>query len=81
MRNRSVKKFHPGLALGTLVGGAFLAHAAFAQTPALPLFGPAVAPGRQLQLNDFTTTNPLIPSRHLSQQHGGSPRSRDLRVA
>jgi hypothetical protein len=66
LRNHSVKKFHRGLAYGALVGGVLLAHAAFAQTPALPLvplvpFGPAVEPARQLLLNDFTSTNPLIP--------------------
>jgi hypothetical protein len=62
LRNHHLKKFHRGVALGALAGGALLAHAALAQTPALPLFGPAVTPGRQLQLSDFTTPNPLIPN-------------------
>ncbi len=62
MHNHRVKWSNRGLALGTLLGGTLLAHAAFAQTPVTPPFGPPVELGRHLQLSDFTNTNPLIPS-------------------
>lgn len=62
MRNHNSKKFHHALAIGALAGGALLAQAAFAQTPAPPNFGPAVTQGRQLQLSDFTNPTPLIPA-------------------
>ena len=41
--------------------GQLAASVALAQTPALPLFGPVVQPGRTLALTDLTNPNPLIP--------------------
>jgi hypothetical protein len=59
LHNQSSKQFRRALAFGALA--CLLAHAAFAQTPSPPPFGPAVTPGRQLQLSDFSNPNPLIP--------------------
>jgi hypothetical protein len=65
VHNQTSKRRRRGLAFVALAGGALLAQSAFAQVPAptplLPPFGPAVAPGRTLQLSDMTSTNPLIP--------------------